>query len=236
MRNLFIAGTAMLALTACGGGGGEDKSASDKIADISKSIATSQDSENLAQAEAALDEIMTEASETANETIREANKVKNDIFAIRSKPTIAAGAAFLAENATADGVITTDSGLQYKVVQAGLENGAQAEVGQEIAAHYHGYFIEGEVFDSSYRRGKPLIGPSNGFIKGWNESLGDMKVCEARTLYINSDLAYGPLGRGSIPGGATLLFNMQLIAVKGAGEKIYECPEDKVLSGPEAYK
>ena len=62
-----------------------------------------------------------------------------------------------------------------------------------------------------------------------------MKVCEARTLYINSDLAYGDNGRGSIPAGATLLFNMQLLAVKGAGDEIYECPEDKVLAGPEAY-
>jgi len=74
-------------------------------------------------------------------------------------------------------------------------------------------------------------------IKGWNEALGQMKVCEARTLYINSDLAYGDNGRGGIPGGATLLFNMQLIAVEGQSEtEAYECPEDKILTGPEAYQ
>jgi len=146
------------------------------------------------------------------------------------------GAAFLAQNAKLDGVITTDSGLQYTVAQAGDENGAKAAPGQAIAAHYHGYFIDGEVFDSSYSRGQPLTGPSNGFIKGWNEALGDMKVCEARTLYINSDLAYGDNGRGGVPGGATLLFNMQLLAVNGSGEEVYECPAENVLTGPDAYK
>ena len=147
------------------------------------------------------------------------------------------GAAFLKKNAKKDGVKTSESGLQYKVAQDGLANGAQAKPGQPIAAHYHGYFIDGEVFDSSYTRGQPLTGPSNGFIKGWNEALGEMKVCEARTLYINSDLAYGDNGRGGIPGGATLLFNMQLLAVAGASDdgKLRQCPEDKILSGPEAY-
>jgi len=231
MKHLLIAGTAMLVLTACGGGTVE-KTPSEKIADIAKSIETDQNLESLTTAEAGLDAII----DDANNIINEANEAKNKVYIARSKPTAAIGSAFLAENAAVEGVITTDSGLQYKIIQAGLENGAQAGVGQDIAAHYHGYFIDGEVFDSSYRRGQPLIGPSNGFIQGWNESLGEMKVCEARTLYINSDLAYGDLGRGGIPGGATLLFNMQLLAVKGAGEGIaYECPEDKVLSGPEAY-
>ena len=147
------------------------------------------------------------------------------------------GAAWLAQNATAKGVVTAESGLQYKVVQAGLTNGAIAAPGQGIAAHYHGFFRNGESFDSSYKRGKPLTGPSNGFIKGWNEALGEMKVCEARTLYISPDLAYGPNDRGSIPGGSTLLFHMQLLAVNGpaADGTVNQCPEDKILAGPEAY-
>ncbi len=132
--------------------------------------------------------------------------------------------------------MTTASGLQYAVAQEGLENGASAAPGQQIAANYHGYFIDGKVFDSSYTRGRPLTGPSNGFIKGWNEALGAMKVCEARTLYINSDLAYGPRDGRGIPGGSTLLFNMQLLAVNGEGDDlVYECPAEKVLAGPEAY-
>jgi len=224
MKQLLIAGTAMLTLTACGGGTVE-KTPSEKIAEIAQTIENDKNLGSLTKSEAELNAII----EDATNVIKEASDAK-------SKAAGSIGSAFLTNNASAEGVITTESGLQYKVIQAGLENGAQAEVGQEIAAHYHGYFIDGAVFDSSYRRGQPLIGPSNGFIKGWNESLGEMKVCEARTLYINSDLAYGDNGRGSIPGGATLLFNMQLLAVKGAGEGVaYECPEDKVLSGPEAY-
>ncbi len=147
------------------------------------------------------------------------------------------GAAWLAQNATAKGVVTNDSGLQYKVVQDGLENGATAAPGQGIAAHYHGFFRNGDVFDSSYERGQPLTGPSNGFIKGWNEALGEMKVCEARTLYISPDLAYGERARGSIPGGSTLLFHMQLLAVNApeGGDVAVKCPDDKILAGPENY-
>jgi len=216
MKQLLIAGAAALALTACGGG--VEKTAAEKIAEIAQTIETNKNLGVLEKAEAELTTI-----------IEEASKAKN-------KATAAISSAFLTNNAKAEGVVTTDSGLQYKVIQAGLENGAQAEAGQNILAHYHGFFINNDIFDSSYQRGRPLSGPSNGFIKGWNESLGEMKVCEARTLYINSDLAYGDNGRGGIPGGATLLFHMQLIAVDGEGEGIaYECPEEQVLTGPEAY-
>ena len=103
------------------------------------------------------------------------------------------------ENAARDGVIETESGLQYKVNQAGLDDGLSPNPGEEIFAHYHGYFPNGDVFDSSYLRGSPLIGPSNRFIPGWNEALADMKVCEARTLYIPADLAYGNGGAGGRP-------------------------------------
>jgi len=146
-------------------------------------------------------------------------------------------AAWLAQNAKAKGVMTTESGLQYKVVQPGLENGATAEPGQGISAHYHGMFRNGDVFDSSYERGNPLRGPSNGFIKGWNEALGEMKVCEARTLYIEPGLAYGDRARGPIPGGSLLTFHMQLLEVQKMGDDdaVYKCPDDKILAGPEVY-
>lgn len=160
-------------------------------------------------------------------------------------PTLEAGVddpaldntAWLAQNATAKDVVTAESGLQYKVVQAGLADGAIAAPGQGIAAHYHGMFRDGKVFDSSYERGSPLRGPSNGFIKGWNEALGEMKVCEARTLYIEPSLAYGERARGSIPGGSLLTFHMQLLEVQKVGDDkaVYKCPEDKILAGPGAY-
>ena len=145
--------------------------------------------------------------------------------------------AWLAQNAKAADVVTTESGLQYKVIQAGLENGAVASPGQGIAAHYHGLFRDGKVFDSSYNRGQPLAGPSNAFIQGWNEALTEMKVCEARTLYISPDLAYGDQDRGPIPGGSTLIFHMQVLAIQETGDSdaTFKCPEDKVLAGPENY-
>ena len=119
---------------------------------------------------------------------------------------------WLAQNGERDEVETTASGLQYRVIQPGIENGLTPRPGEEIFANYHGFYPNGEVFDSSYQRDRPIIGPSNGFIRGWNEALGDMKVCEARTLYVPADLAYGDSGAGGRPSG-TLVFHMQLLRV-----------------------
>jgi FKBP-type peptidyl-prolyl cis-trans isomerase FklB len=120
------------------------------------------------------------------------------------------------ENSKRDDVMTSTTGLQYKVVQAGLSDGAQPVGDQEVTMHYHGYYPDGRQFDSSYERGETITYPATGFIKGWIESLHDMKVCEARILYIPGDLAYGPQGRGPIAPNATLLFKMQLIGVTPA--------------------
>jgi FKBP-type peptidyl-prolyl cis-trans isomerase FklB len=116
------------------------------------------------------------------------------------------------QNAARTDVQKTASGLQYKVAQAGIENGVKPNAGESITANYHGYFPNGEVFDSSYERDSPMTHKSNGFIPGWNEALADMAVCEARTLYIPANLAYGNSGAGGRPTG-TLVFNMQLLSV-----------------------
>ncbi len=121
---------------------------------------------------------------------------------------------WLAENAKRKDVMLTETGLQYQVAQEGLKNGASPVGPQVVTVHYHGYFPDGSVFDSSYVRNDTIDFPANGVIKGWIEALQDMKTCEARTLYIPGDLAYGPRGRGQIPPNATLLFNVQLIGVK----------------------
>lgn len=123
-------------------------------------------------------------------------------------------AAYHETNGKRKDVMTTTTGLQYKVAQEGLKKGASPVGGQVVTVHYHGYFPDGSVFDSSYERNDTIDFPANGVISGWVESLQDMKVCEARTLYIPGDLAYGPRGRGGIPPNATLLFNVQLLAVK----------------------
>jgi len=123
-------------------------------------------------------------------------------------------AAYHAENGTRKGVVTTESGLQYKVVQKGLKKGATPVGSQRVEMHYHGFFPDGSVFDSSIDRDKTMTHNANGFIKGWNESLADMKVCEARVLYIPGDIAYGAYREGSDRPTGTLLFNMQLLGIK----------------------
>lgn len=123
-------------------------------------------------------------------------------------------AAWHAENGKRKGVKTAESGLQYKIVQKGLKDGATPVGSQKVEMHYHGFYPDGSVFDSSIDRDKTMTHNANGFIKGWNETLAGMKVCEARILYIPGDLAYGPNGRGPIPPNATLLFHMQLLGVK----------------------
>lgn len=116
-------------------------------------------------------------------------------------------------NAERDGVITLPSGLQYSVVQSGNPDGPSPVGSQPIEVNYHGFFRNGDKFDSSYDRGEPIQFPANGVIRGWIEALGEMKPCDAWTLYIPGDLAYGSTGRGSIPANATLLFHVQLLKV-----------------------
>ena len=117
------------------------------------------------------------------------------------------------KNALREDVVTTKSGLQYKVIQAGIEGGVSPVAEENVTVHYHGYFPNGHIFDSSYRRGDPSTLPSNRVIKGWIEALRGMKVCEARTLYLSGKLAYGREGSKGIPPNVTLLFNIQLIDV-----------------------
>ncbi len=124
-----------------------------------------------------------------------------------------------AKNAERKDVMVTPTGLQYTVVQKGTSNGVKPAETDTVRVHYHGVFTDGKKFDSSYDRGEPSEFRRNGVIKGWIEALGDMQPCEARTLYVPGDLAYGPGGRGSIPPNATLIFHVQLLGVKQVGLK-----------------
>lgn len=119
-----------------------------------------------------------------------------------------------ASNGARDSVITTESGLQYSVVQAGNPEAPSPVGGELVNVHYHGFFPNGDKFDSSYDRGEPSQFPANRVIKGWVEALKDMKPCEARTLYIPGGLAYGEKGRPGIPENATLLFHVQLLGIE----------------------
>jgi len=131
----------------------------------------------------------------------------------------AAGEAFLAKNKTAEGVVTTESGLQYKVITEGKADGATPADGHIVKVHYTGTLLDGTKFDSSVDRGEPLEFPIGAVIPGWTEMLKLMKVGEKVTAWIPSDIAYGPRGRGpQIPGNSTLVFEMELIDTRSAEE------------------
>jgi hypothetical protein len=127
-------------------------------------------------------------------------------------PTAEDAGEWLEQNEQRDDVMTSAAGVQYKIIQDGIEGGVIPDAGESVTVHYHGYFPNGEVFDSSYNADSPITHTSNGFIEGWNQSLNEMNVCGARTLYIPAELAYGNSGAGGRPTG-TLVFNMQLLNV-----------------------
>lgn len=123
------------------------------------------------------------------------------------------GAAFLAANKQKSGVKTAPSGLQYKILKRG--HGKAPTLNDEVTVNYRGSLINGKVFDSSYRRGKPVTFPVNKVIKGWQEALTMMKPGAVWMIYIPAKLAYGATGAGGAIGpNETLIFKVNLISVK----------------------
>merc|ERR1711934_509259 len=126
-----------------------------------------------------------------------------------------AGTKWLAENAKKEGVITTKSGLQYKVLRKG--SGAHhPTVDSSCECHYEGTLINGDEFDSSYKRGSPTSFAPNQVIKGWTEAMQLMVEGDKFEMYIPSEMAYGESGSPpKIPGGSALIFRMEIIKIKG---------------------
>ena len=123
------------------------------------------------------------------------------------------GDAFLAENKTREGVVTLDSGLQYKVLQAG--EGKKPTVDDTVVCNYRGTLINGTEFDSSYKRNQPATFPVKGVIKGWTEALQLMPAGSRWQLFIPPNLAYGERGTGNLIGpNATLVFEVELISIQ----------------------
>jgi FKBP-type peptidyl-prolyl cis-trans isomerase len=123
-----------------------------------------------------------------------------------------AGLAYLEKNKGKEGVVTTTSGLQYKVLQQG--NGKQPTASDRVTVHYTGTLIDGTPFDSSFKRGQPATFSVGGVIRGWTEALQLMKEGDKWILYIPSELAYGERGSGGqIPPYSTLIFEIELISV-----------------------
>ena len=122
------------------------------------------------------------------------------------------GDKFLAKNKEQKDVVTTASGLQYTIIQAG--NGAKPKATDTVRCHYEGRLIDGTVFDSSYRRNQPADFPVNQVIAGWVEALQLMPVGSKWRLFIPSELAYGEHGAGDvIRPNSTLIFDVELLQI-----------------------
>ncbi|GGY83010.1 peptidyl-prolyl cis-trans isomerase [Cellvibrio zantedeschiae] len=126
----------------------------------------------------------------------------------------AAGEKFLAENKTKEGVKTTESGLQYKVITEGT--GVKPKQTDTVKVHYTGKLLDGTVFDSSVKRGEPVEFPVGGVIAGWVEALQLMPQGSKWEVYIPAGLAYGDQGQQQIPPASTLIFEVELLEVKSA--------------------
>ena len=136
----------------------------------------------------------------------------------KAAKNVEAGKAFLEENKKKNGIKVTKSGLQYLVIKEGT--GATPTKASTVTTHYRGTFIDGKMFDSSYKGDaptateEPISFPVTGVIAGWTEALQLMKVGAKYRLFVPSDLAYGEAGRPSIPPNSVLIFDIELVATK----------------------
>lgn len=144
----------------------------------------------------------------------------------------AAAAKFLAENGKKPNVVTTASGLEYKVLNAG--SGESPKKTDEVTVNYRGTLLNGTEFDSSYRRGQPATFPLNGVIPGWTEALGLMKPGAKWELYVPPQLAYDMQSRPPIPPGSLLIFEVELLSVKGSGTPAQPSPAPSAQPAPQA--
>ena len=123
------------------------------------------------------------------------------------------GKKFLKENATKEGVKTSSTGLQYKIVKQG--DGRSPKASDTVVVHYRGTTIDGKEFDSSYKRGEPATFPLRAVIRGWTEGLQYLTEGGKAILYIPSELAYGERGAGADIGpNETLIFEVELLKIQ----------------------
>ncbi|MEZ5557251.1 MAG: FKBP-type peptidyl-prolyl cis-trans isomerase [Pseudomonadales bacterium] len=142
------------------------------------------------------------------------NETREAALASQGLKNLEAGLAFLAENGAREGVVTTESGLQYEVLQTG--DGPKPGPRDQVTTHYEGRLIDGTVFDSSYQRGEPATFPLDRVIPGWTEALQLMPQGSKWRLYVPADLAYGERAAGRIPPNSTLVFDVELLNVEPA--------------------
>ncbi len=122
------------------------------------------------------------------------------------------GNKFLEANGKKDTVVTTASGLQYEILQEGT--GPKPGPNSMVTVHYEGTLLDGKVFDSSYKRNQPATFGVHQVISGWTEALQLMPQGSKWRLFIPPNLGYGSGGTGPIPGNATLIFDVELLATR----------------------
>ena len=169
------------------------------IADVYTGTALALGDEERLQAKTSFREQLQEAMAQQQNSVAETN--------------LAAGKAFLEENAKQPGVVTTESGLQYKIITSG--DGKQPTESDTVTTHYRGTLIDGREFDSSYKRNQPATFPVKGVIKGCTEALQLMHVGDKWQLFIPAELAYGTTQRGElIQPNSALIFEVELLGIK----------------------
>jgi FKBP-type peptidyl-prolyl cis-trans isomerase len=147
---------------------------------------------------AKLQQSMYEKQMKKMEELSRENQTKND--------------AFFTENASKEGVVTTESGLQYRVIKEG--NGRKPNAESQVVVHYRGRLLDGTEFDSSYQRNEPASFTVGQVIQGWIEGLQLMNVGSKYEFYIPSYLAYGEEGNPVIPPNSALIFEVELLEIK----------------------
>lgn len=139
----------------------------------------------------------------------EMQKAEQEAFDLQATANLEQGTAFLAANAAKEGVVTTESGLQYKVIKAGT--GPMPTLDAVVEVHYAGRLLDDTEFDSSIKRGIPVQFGVTQVIPGWTEALQLMAEGSKWELYIPAELAYGAGGQGPIGPNATLIFEVELL-------------------------
>ncbi len=170
---------------------------------------------NAAVVSKAINDVLTKKTPLLNES--DANnammKYMGQAQQSKAKPNIEAGEKFLAANKAKPNVKTTPSGLQYEVLVQG--NGPKPTVNDTVVCNYAGTLLNGTEFDNSYKRGEPISFPVTGVIKGWTEALQLMPVGSKYRLWIPQQLGYGTNEAGPIPAGSLLVFDVELLSIKG---------------------
>lgn len=227
MKQAFIA-TVCLLLMSCGGGSKTElKNDMDSVSySIGLDVGKTFQRQGIEITADAFLQGLKDAADTAGKPLLNEDQIRACMSAFQQKmmakqqekmqqqagSALAEGEKFLAENKTKPGVVTTASGLQYKVITAG--NGKKPKASNEVRVHYRGRLLNGTEFDNSYSRGEPIVFPVGGVIPGWVEALQLMPVGSKWEVYIPANLAYGNNQTGPIPPGSTLIFDVELLGIE----------------------